>query len=291
MAFALQSEIDVVNQTMDRISAAQITLADTTTVGHKAALRHFYQTRDSLFRSFEWPRLTTRAELYKIFTLTLSSAPTSAWAVGDTITGINNGYTAEILTVTSDTEYEIIRATGTFEDGETITNGTVSTVYWNGIELTYEGETVYWWDDSDAEQCVCNLTQTALTPTYKWTYQYYLPSDFVRLIDVYEDDGTDLADERWTLEGNRILTNYDTLNIKYIKSMADPDDWDSLFTEVFILRLALKLIPPLVGTKSAQLAAEVKEELKVAEAKARVIAAQENNTSGRYDLSLARYGS
>jgi hypothetical protein len=73
--------------------------------------------------------------------------------------------------------------------------------------------------------------------------------------------------------------------------MADPDDWDSLFTEVFILRLALKLIPPLVGTKSSQLAAEVKEELKVAEAKARVIAAQENNTSGRYDLSLARYGS
>lgn len=289
----IQTEIDLCSQAYERIGSGSFTLANqaTNVLGIRANL-HYAQTKNSLLRSYEWNFARTRAALAQISTLTLDVMPTSAWAVGDTITGITSGATAEILTVTSETEYEIIHLDGTFEDGETITNADVEIVYWEGIEVEYEGETVYWFDDSDAEQVVASdLTVTEKTPDFEWDYQYHLPNDYKRLIKVYEDEGCDEVDKRWTIEGNRILTNYDTLNIRYVKNVTDPGDFDELFKEILILRLALKFIPATAGTKSGPLTAEIKEELKVAEGKARVINAQENNQTGRSDWNLARYGS
>lgn len=294
MAFTLQAEIDLVNETLDRLAVGNISLASQSDVKGVAANLHYARTLAALFRSYEWPFLTTQAELSIIKTLILDKSPTSAWAVEDTITGISSGTTAEILTVTSDSEYEIIHISGDFTAGETITNATVYEVYYEGVLVEYEDETVYWYDESDAEQVVCGSgfpSVSTLTPNHKWTYQYHLPNDFSRLIKIYEDDGTDYENERWTRQGDKILTHYDTMNIDYIKTITDPSDFDPLFAEVLILRLALKLIPPLIGIKSPQLTAEIKDELRLVEAKARVVCAQENNQTGRSDFNLARFGS
>ena len=183
---------------------------------------------------------------------------------------------------------------GDFTDGETITNGDIEIVYWEGQPLTYEGEEVYWWDDSDAKQVVCGAGYpivAAKTPAYKWTYQYQLPDGFMRLCEVYEDDGTDAVDERWEIEGRKILTNYDTCNIKYIRTVAFPTDFDPLFAEVLILRLALKLLNPTAGIKTNDIKADIKDDLRIAEAKAKIVCSQENNTSGRANFTLARYSS
>lgn len=289
------AEISVINQSMDRIHAAQIVFATQTTVEALTAIRNYEQTRDALLRSYEWTFASARDELSQISTLTLDVMPTAAWAVGDTITGITSGTTAEILTVTSETEYEIIHLSGDFTDGETITNADdVAIVYWEGQPLTYEGETVYTYDDSDSYQVNCGTgypVVAAITPAFKWTYQYQLPSDYLRLIFVYEDDGTDEVDERWTIEGGRILTHYDTVNIKYVKKVTDPTDFDPLFTEFLILRLALKLFYALASTASAKSIADLKDEIKAAQSTARVVNSQENNTTGRSNWNLARYGS
>jgi hypothetical protein len=293
MAALTQSEIDVLNQALDRLAAAQITLAGTTTNEYLVCNRHYAQTRDSLLRSFQWPFASDRATLSQISTLELDTAPgPDAWAVGDVITGITSGTTAEILTVTSNTEYEIIHLSGDFTDGETITNATVEKVYWEGIPVTWEDEQVYWYDDSDSDQVVCGTGYPAvleIMPDFEWDHQYQLPNDFVRLKKVYEDDGVDYVDDRFEREGQRILTNYDSCNIKYVKDVTDPTEFDALFEEVLILRLAMKLANPLAGIRASDLKAEISQELKVAESKAKIVAIQEVNVSGRSDFNLAKY--
>ena len=294
MAFTLQSEIDFVKQVLDRIAAkSTLTLADQTSVEALAAFRHWSTTLNSLIRSYEWPFLTTRDELEQVKTITLDASPTSAWAVADTITGVSSGTTATILAVTSDSEYDLSYISGDFTDGETITNATVSKVYYNGVLVEYEDETVYTFDSSSASQinCATSFPVVAVkTPDFEWTFQYELPTDFKRLIDVYQDDGTDAVDRRWTLEGNRILTDYAECDIRYVKNVTDPDDFNPLFSEVLILRLAWKLIPPLAGSLSRTDRDDIWSELQSAERKARTVCGQENNQTGRKDLNLARYG-
>src|SRR4030042_1573877 len=131
----VQAEIDLCSQAYERIGSGSFTLANqaTNVLGIRGNL-HYAQTKNSLLRSYEWNFARARATLAQISTLLLDVMPTAAWAVGDTVTGITSGTTAEILTVTSETEYEIIHLDGTFEDGETITNADVEIVYWAGIE-------------------------------------------------------------------------------------------------------------------------------------------------------------
>lgn len=288
-----EAEVTVVNQANDRVGIGQIAYATQTTLTALTAIRHYEQTRNSLLESFEWPFAADREELGKISTIVLDVEPgPDNWAVGDTITGISSGTTAEILTVTSGTEYEIIHLSGDFTDGETITNATIYTVTWEGIAVEYGDDIVYWYDDSD-DQTACGTGYpdvAEITPDFEWTHQYHLPNDFLRLKSIYEDDGIDEVDNRWEREGKRILTNYDTCNIKYIKKVTDPDDFDPLFTEALILRTALKLCPPLAGTKTNPLKADIKEDLRAVMTRARLVAAQETNVSGRNDWDLARYG-
>jgi hypothetical protein len=294
MAFTTAAEITFINQVLDRIGASQITLADQTSVAALVSFRHWTTTLNALVRSYTWPFLTTRDELSQIKTMTLDASPTSAWSVDDTITGVTSGTTATILAVTSDSQYDLSHISGDFTDGETITNATVSKVYYNGVLVTYGSETVYTFSTSSTYQINCATGYPVVavkTPDYEWDYQYELPADFMRLIDVYEDDGSDAPYQRWTREGNRILTDYDSCSIRYVQSVTDPGDFDPLFAEVLLLRMAWKLIPLLAGSLSKTNRESIQSELQTVEAKARTVCGQENNQTGRMDLSLARYGS
>jgi len=99
-----------------------------------------------------------------------------------------------------------------------------------------------------------------------------------------------LYNYKFVIEGNRILTDHDTKHILYVKKVTDPTLWDALFTELFVLKLAWKLINPLAGTGTASLKAELREELRYAEAKARIVSAQEDNCTGEETFTTARYG-
>jgi hypothetical protein len=63
---------------------------------------------------------------FKNYILTLDSAPTGTWSVGDTLTGASSLVTCEIVTVTSTTVYVVTEPSGEFTDGEVISNGTYS---------------------------------------------------------------------------------------------------------------------------------------------------------------------
>ncbi len=296
MAFTLQAEIDLVNQALDRISAGNISLTSQSDVKGVAANLHYTRIRDSLLRSYEWNFARKRATLSIINKITLETKPEpSAWVVGDVITGVESGTTGTIVTVLSEIEYEVAYMTGDFTDGEVIASATVYGLTYNGAPLYYEDEDelLVWYDSSGESQVACNAGYPiveASAPDFEWAYQYLLPSDYLRLIKVYEDDGTDDPEMRYHPEGNRILTNYTELNIRYVSKVTDTTLFDPLFYELFVLKLALALVNPLAGTKAADLKEEIRRDLLVVEARARCISAQESNTTGRDDFNLARYG-
>jgi hypothetical protein len=283
----IQSEIDVCNQALDRIAAGNIELLKQADVKGLACNLHFVPTRDALLRSYEWNFACARAELAMIYNLTLDTAPgPDLWVVGDIITGITSGATATILTVISGVEYEIAYLVGTFTDGETVTNGDVEPLEYRGNPVFLGLEPVVWYEDTD--QLVCGTGYPVVVeevPVFGYDHQYVLPTDFMRLRlkgDYYH--------YKFEIEGNRILTDHDQKHITYVKKVTDPTLWDALFTELFVLKLALKLANALAGTGSGALKAEIKQEIQYAEAKARIVSAAEDNSSGEESFTRARYG-
>lgn len=260
----------IVNPALDRIAAGHMSVESQNNVRAQAARLHYPQTRKSVLRSFVWPFATRRANLHRIYTMTLHDAPQPEhFEAGDTITGADSDETATILSVLRQdgTQYEIVDQSGDFDDGEVLTDGD------NSI-------------DCDEGFPVVEMN----TPSHKWTYEYALPDDGLRLVDVYQDDNTGYPSDRWEIEGKKLLTYYDTVDVQYVKDVIDPTQFDDLFAELLILRLAMKLVNPLAGTSAEAFKAEMREELRTIEYKAACVADQENNTTGRFNWALARYG-
>jgi hypothetical protein len=286
----VQLELDIANQAMDLIGAAPVTLANQSTVEGERLNRNYAQTRDALIRSFEWPFARTRQILAIIQTIEIQTKPKpDAWAAGDTIFGLSSGASAEILTVTDETHYEIGYLDGTFEDAETITNATVSTLYYEGVVLTYAGETLYYFDSSLASQVVCATGYPVIansTPSFGYAYQYMLPSDMNRFQRMWWR-----VNRSFSIEGKRLLTDDDKVDALYIKNVTDTTQFDDLFIEVLILRLALKMLPSVAGsgTSALNFRQDLKQDLRAAESKARIVCQTEENDSGNHNWGNARY--
>lgn len=80
-----------------------------------------------------------------------------------------------------------------------------------------------------------SLVPNSTKPPYEFLYQYDIPSDCLRLL-IPEDDSI-----TWVVEGNQILTNEQTLNIKYLYRNVDPSSWDARFAECLAWRLSMEL--------------------------------------------------
>jgi hypothetical protein len=93
------------------------------------------------------------------------------------------------------------------------------------------------------------LAALASTPSWGYSYEYQLPSDCLRILqvnDVYP--GVSLSNYRsmdeteWRVEGRKILTDIAApLKVRYIARVEDTGQWDSAFTEAFACRLAVEL--------------------------------------------------
>lgn len=85
-------------------------------------------------------------------------------------------------------------------------------------------------------------------PAYGFEFQYQLPSDLVRLIQVndwwYWRGGADYygsSNSEYQVEGRLILTNYNApLPIRYIARVDEPGLYDALFVEAFSCKLAME---------------------------------------------------
>jgi len=59
-------------------------------------------------------------------------------------------------------------------------------------------------------------------PLSEWDYQFILPNDYLRFISIDEETGITSRKQRHSIEGKRFLTDYSTVNMRYIKKVTDP---------------------------------------------------------------------
>lgn len=102
------------------------------------------------------------------------------------------------------------------------------------------------------------LAALASTPSWGFSYEYQLPADCLRILqvnDIYP--GVDLSDYRgsdsaeWRVEGRKILTNISApLKIRYVSRVEDTGQWDAAFTEAFACRLAAEVVERLTQSNA-----------------------------------------
>lgn len=88
------------------------------------------------------------------------------------------------------------------------------------------------------------LAQLSAVPAYEYTYQYKLPTDCLRVLQM-ED-----VDMVFKIEGGKLLADEGTAKIKYIKRVTDSALFDSLFIAALSARLAAEMAVPLADSKT-----------------------------------------
>lgn len=93
-----------------------------------------------------------------------------------------------------------------------------------------------------------SLPRLATVPEFGYAFQYQLPAESLRLIQVGEwwhwwgnQDYVTGSTSVFSVEGRMILTDFNApLRIRYIERVDDPGLYDSMFIEAFACRLALE---------------------------------------------------
>ena len=135
------------------------------------------------------------------------------------------------------------------------------------------------------------LVQDTVDPVFEYDNQFILPTDFLALKSVYENRYSDENIASFVIEGKRLLTNNSTVNLRYIKTVTDPREFDPLFVKLLVLLLADELIGPLVGGDK-QIQAKIDAAIKAITPAVMAVDGQETNTIGTDALASwndARY--
>jgi len=93
------------------------------------------------------------------------------------------------------------------------------------------------------------LAASSIAPLWRWEYKYVLPPDFLRIVRVVGQDGTEVGD--WEIQGGVILCDEEApMFISYVRRELDPMKYDALLDEALSARLAATLAYPLSASTS-----------------------------------------
>jgi hypothetical protein len=101
-----------------------------------------------------------------------------------------------------------------------------------------------------------NLAADTSTPLWDWSYQYQIPTDCMRILQVGQwYPSPDLSDlistggQEYVLEGKYILSNQaGPLKLRYLSRVTDPVQFDAAFDMAFSAYLAYILAEPLTAS-------------------------------------------
>jgi hypothetical protein len=113
------------------------------------------------------------------------------------------------------------------------------------------------------------LPALSVAPLFGYAHAYQKPSDYLRAMDLPEDDMP-----RWEIEGDTILSGEGApLNIVYVYDLQDASRMDPLLVEIIELELADYMCMPLTQSVNKQQA--IQQKLARKKAEARSVSAQE----------------
>ncbi len=129
------------------------------------------------------------------------------------------------------------------------------------------------------------LAPDVAMPPFGYTYQFTLPSDWIRTLSV-GDYGEEID---FRSEGRRILADTDTLKLRYVFHNTNEATWDAGFVESMQLAMAARMAYAI--TQSASLEELRVRELEMALKRARAADGQDDppETLGDFRLLSSRY--
>lgn len=84
------------------------------------------------------------------------------------------------------------------------------------------------------------LAPVSSTPAFEFDFAYDLPNDCLAVLSLY-DGATDFGGDEsidYVVEGRQILTDEESISLRYIYQNVDESSWNSYFAEAFAWRLA-----------------------------------------------------
>lgn len=88
------------------------------------------------------------------------------------------------------------------------------------------------------------LAQDVAAPAFEYSYQYALPADCLRVLQMQEKTMV------YKIEGRKLLTDEGTAKIIYLYRVTDPNEFDAMFVEALSARLAAELSITLVESNA-----------------------------------------
>lgn len=115
------------------------------------------------------------------------------------------------------------------------------------------------------------LAALSTTPEFGYSFECPLPSDFIRVFGVSPETEPD-----YRIEGKSILSDVESLDLKYVYDVTDLTKFDDLLCEAVAFYLAWDICYAI--TQSLQLKESMKQDMKAAISKARSADSQEEPT-------------
>lgn len=113
------------------------------------------------------------------------------------------------------------------------------------------------------------LAKLSAAPSFGYTFQYQLPSDCLRVLKLSEHR------TEYRIEGRKLLTDSNDINLIYIKKEEDTTQYDANFSNVLALRIASEIAYNI--TNSASMVNITADLYKKALAEAKTFDAQEDS--------------
>jgi hypothetical protein len=220
---ASSTAVHICNRALGRLGEERILTLEENTPAGRSCYLHYQPTVDEVLRSHRWNFAQARVVLAP-GTVTSLTVPTTlsqtvltialGLIVGQSVTGTGIPANTVITAVTPGVSFYMSNAATVVNASNLLTFG----IYHEGV------------------------TQ----PAFGWTYAYVLPTQFIRALEINDSD--DDTAGAWTIEGLKLLTNEDTVNLVYVTRNNTVAQWDTLFQEAVVLKLATKLATTLRGS-------------------------------------------
>lgn len=131
------------------------------------------------------------------------------------------------------------------------------------------------------------LAPDVTAPAFDYAYQFTLPADFVRALQVGEYG----LEGDYRIEGRKVLCDDNPLNLRYVARNENPATWDGALVDAVTLEMAARMAYAI--TRSASLARDLQVKATNALKQAKAIDGQDDSpeTLGDERLLGARMGS
>lgn len=95
------------------------------------------------------------------------------------------------------------------------------------------------------------LSALTSAPAFGYAYQYQLPSDLIRILEV-SDEPLFVHDLQWERQGSVVVTDAAIAYLRYIKRIEDPTKFSAGFVHAVAARLAMEIALPLTNSPEMQ---------------------------------------